>query len=82
VGGGLSPARGKGLLARILFASRTNTVGRRGVGNDPIPEPVAETCATYLRTLVLTLAEGSNPAVLCESCELEPTNIIACVSNQ
>jgi hypothetical protein len=56
--------RGKGLLARILFAVPENTVGRRRIGTEPIPEPVAETYASNLRTLVLTLAEWSDPAVL------------------
>jgi replicative DNA helicase len=34
--------RGKGLLARILFAVPENTVGRRKIGADPIPADISE----------------------------------------
>jgi hypothetical protein len=34
--------RGKGLLARILFAVPENTVGRRRIGADPVPSAVAD----------------------------------------
>ena len=56
--------RGLGLLARILFAVPENTVGRRKVGADPVPEEVAAAYATNLHALVLTLAEWTDPAVL------------------
>jgi hypothetical protein len=56
--------RGKGLLARILFSLPENTVGRRKIGADPVPEQVATTYATNLGALVMTLAEWTDPAVL------------------
>ncbi|MER7271355.1 DUF3987 domain-containing protein [Micromonospora carbonacea] len=56
--------RGKGLLARILFSVPENTVGRRKVGADPVPEPVAATYASNLGALVMSLAEWTDPAVL------------------
>jgi replicative DNA helicase len=56
--------RGKGLLARILFAVPENTVGRRRVGADPIPESVAETYAANLSALLLDLADRREPILL------------------
>ena len=56
--------RGKGLLARILFAVPQNTVGRRRIGTDPIPDAIAEAYAERLSTLVLCLAARREPAVL------------------
>lgn len=56
--------RGLGLLARILFSLPENTVGRRKIGADPVPETVATTYTTNLTTLVMTLAEWTDPAVL------------------
>jgi len=56
--------RGKGLLARILFAVPENTVGRRRVGADPVPEAVAEAYASNLSALVLSLAHRNEPASL------------------
>lgn len=56
--------RGKGLLARILFAVPENTVGRRKIGADPVPAEVSEAYAASLTALVLTLAEWTDPAVL------------------
>ncbi|MEV6630072.1 DUF3987 domain-containing protein [Actinoplanes sp. NPDC051470] len=56
--------RGLGLLARILFALPENTVGRRKIGADPIPTPVAADYLANLHALVLTLAEWTDPAVL------------------
>ncbi|WBB97284.1 DUF3987 domain-containing protein [Solwaraspora sp. WMMA2059] len=56
--------RGKGLLARILFSLPENTVGRRRIGADPVPEPVVATYAANLATLVMSLAEWTDPAVL------------------
>lgn len=56
--------RGKGLLARILFSLPENTVGRRKIGADPVPEQVAATYAANLGTLVSSLAEWTDPAVL------------------
>jgi hypothetical protein len=56
--------RGRGLLARILYALPASTVGRRRIGAPPAPEPVITTYATNLRALVLTLADWTDPAVL------------------
>ncbi|WP_430789037.1 YfjI family protein [Actinoplanes sp. G11-F43] len=56
--------RGKGLLARILFAVPENTVGRRRIGADPIPTAVAEAYAERLTALVVGLASLDEPAVL------------------
>jgi hypothetical protein len=56
--------RGRGLLARILYALPENTVGRRRVGAPPVPARTAETYQHRLRALVLTLAEPGQPALL------------------
>jgi hypothetical protein len=56
--------RGRGLLARILYSLPPNTVGTRKIRTDPIPEDVHDAYAANLRTLVLTLAEWEDPAVL------------------
>ncbi|MDG6106112.1 DUF3987 domain-containing protein [Dactylosporangium aurantiacum] len=56
--------RGLGLLARLLFAVPVNTVGWRNVDVDPVPAEVAATYAANLTTLVLTLADWTDPAVL------------------
>lgn len=56
--------RGKGLLARILFAVPENTVGRRRIGTEPVPDAIAATYAANLSTLVLALADRRDPAVV------------------
>ena len=56
--------RGKGLLGRILFAVPENTVGRRRIGTDPIPNAIAEAYTDNLGALVLSLADQREPAVL------------------
>jgi replicative DNA helicase len=61
---GMPGFRGLGLLARILFALPENTVGRRRIGADPVPTKVASDYMNNLHTLVLTLAEWTDPAVL------------------
>jgi replicative DNA helicase len=61
---GMPGFRGLGLLARILFALPENTVGRRKIGADPIPAEVAAGYAANLSSLVLTLADWTDPAVL------------------
>ncbi|MBB5869669.1 hypothetical protein F4553_003048 [Allocatelliglobosispora scoriae] len=61
---GMPGFRGKGLLARILFAIPENTVGHRKIGADPVPADVAEVYATNLAALVASLAEWTDPAVL------------------
>ena len=56
--------RGLGLLARILFAIPENTVGRRSVGADPVPEQVAFEYTNTLHDLILDLARNTEPQVL------------------
>ncbi|MEV7622658.1 DUF3987 domain-containing protein [Actinoplanes sp. NPDC089786] len=56
--------RGKGLLARILFAVPENTVGRRRIGADPISRTVSDAYAANLSALVLGLASRRDPILL------------------
>jgi hypothetical protein len=56
--------RGRGLLARILYALPPNTVGRRRIGAPPPAEDITAAYAAQLRGLVLTLADWTDPAVL------------------
>jgi len=61
--------RGRGLLARILYALPENTVGRRRVGAPAVPALTAQVYQRQLRGLVLTLAEPGDPLVLRLSAE-------------
>ncbi|GIG58766.1 hypothetical protein Lfu02_31380 [Longispora fulva] len=56
--------RGKGLLARILFAVPENTVGRRRIGTEPVTAEVTDTYATNLTRLVCAMADWTDPAAL------------------
>jgi hypothetical protein len=56
--------RGKGLLARILFAIPENTVGRRRIGTAPVPPAVTDTYTERLSALVDALDAWTDPAVL------------------
>ncbi|WP_433721728.1 DUF3987 domain-containing protein [Actinoplanes sp. CA-051413] len=56
--------RGKGLLARILFAVPENTVGRRRIGADPVPSAISDAYTEKLSALVLGLADRRDPVVL------------------
>ena len=56
--------RGKGLLGRILFAVPENTVGRRRIGADPIPQAITSAYTDNLNALVLSLAARRKPVVL------------------
>lgn len=56
--------RGRGLLARILYALPENTVGRRRIGAPPVSSDVVDAYATNLSALVRTLADWTDPAVL------------------
>jgi replicative DNA helicase len=56
--------RGRGLLARILYALPANTVGRRRVGAAPPPAKVANAYVAGLGALVRELADWTDPAVL------------------
>ncbi|MQA14674.1 MAG: DUF3987 domain-containing protein [Pseudonocardiaceae bacterium] len=63
--------RGRGLLARILYAVPANTVGHRRIGAPAIPADVAATYDTELRALALTLADHdpAAPLVLSEEAD-------------
>jgi replicative DNA helicase len=56
--------RGRGLLARILYALPENTVGRRRIGTPPVPAGVATVYERRLRELVLNLAGTGDPLLL------------------
>ncbi|MGI8680852.1 MAG: YfjI family protein [Mycobacteriales bacterium] len=56
--------RGRGLLARILYAIPANNVGYRRVGADPVPAEVAETYALNVRNLAERMVDWTDPAVL------------------
>jgi replicative DNA helicase len=56
--------RGRGLLARILFALPENTVGRRKIGAPSIPSQVEETYRQHITRLVMTFADRTDPSVL------------------
>lgn len=61
---GMPGFRGRGLLARILYAMPTSALGRRRIG-PPAPAPeVADTYVSTLRRLILDLADWTDPAVL------------------
>ena len=49
--------RDRGVLGRILYSLPANTIGRRKIDPDPVPETVERTYADELKALVLTLAE-------------------------
>jgi replicative DNA helicase len=61
---GMPGFRGLGLLARILFSLPENTVGWRTPGAASVPDEVAAAYTANLTTMVLTLAEWTDPAVL------------------
>jgi replicative DNA helicase len=54
--------RGRGLLARILYAIPTSTVGRRRIGTPSPAEHVTEAYTATLRSLVINLADWTDPA--------------------
>jgi replicative DNA helicase len=56
--------RGRGLLARILYSLPANLVGHRQIGTPPVPEDVRDVYGSAVRSLVLTMAEWTDPAVL------------------
>ena len=56
--------RGRGLLARILYSLPPDLVGRRRIGEPAIPEGVQAAYAGAVETLVRSLAEWTDPAVL------------------
>lgn len=56
--------RGRGLLARFLYALPESTVGRRQVGAPPVPAGVRDHYHGEMRALCASLAELDKPAVL------------------
>jgi hypothetical protein len=56
--------RGRGLLARILYALPENTVGRRRIGTPAVPAQVMAAYGRHLQNLVLTLAATTEPTLL------------------
>lgn len=57
--------RGRGLLARFLFALPPSKVGHRLVGTDPIPDEIRAEYNGRVKALALSFAGwGSDPAVL------------------
>ncbi len=56
--------RGRGLLARFLYAVPPSNIGRRSVGTPPVSAAVGDRYDAELTVLVSTLAEWSDPAVL------------------
>lgn len=57
-------ARGRGLLARILFALPPSTLGYRKTVVPPVPEKTAHAYETRLTTLVHTLGDLPEPVTL------------------
>lgn len=63
--------RGRGLLARILYAVPANTVGHRRVGAPAVPDTVDRAYQGTLCGLALSLADLSEPALLALSTEAD-----------
>jgi len=63
--------RGRGLLARILYAVPPNTVGHRRVGAPAVPEAVEGAYHETLCALALSLADLQKPAALALSTEAD-----------
>lgn len=56
--------RGRGLLARFLYAVPPSRVGRRRVGMPSVPDLVAKEWHRLVHDLALTLADWHDPAIL------------------
>jgi hypothetical protein len=56
--------RGRGLLARFLYAIPPSRVGRRTVGAPSVPEDVSTAYHELVRGLALNLADWTDPAIL------------------
>lgn len=56
--------RGRGLLARFLYAYPPSKLGSRNVGAAPVPDDVQAKYESAVTSLVTTLADRTEPAVL------------------
>jgi len=56
--------RGRGLLARFLYALPESNIGRRKIGAAPVPDAVTDAYAAHVRKLAADLADWTDPAVL------------------
>ena len=56
--------RGRGLLARFLYALPENNIGRRKIGAAPVPDEVTDTYEQNVRKLAEDLADWTDPAVI------------------
>lgn len=56
--------RGRGLLARVLYALPKDLVGYRRVDVEPVPDDVSAEYVRQVKTLALSLADWTDPAVL------------------
>lgn len=61
--------RGRGLLARFLYAVPRSKVGRRTIGAAPVPEAVSGQYEALLHSMALDLAGWTDPAILIPSPE-------------
>ena len=56
--------RGRGLLARFLYALPESNIGSRKIGADPVPNDVTENYEQHVRKLAEDLSGWTDPAVL------------------
>ena len=56
--------RGRGLLARFLYALPSSRVGKRKIGSPPIPQQVQDAYAATVTALVEELAPWDDPVIL------------------
>jgi hypothetical protein len=56
--------RGRGLLARFLYAIPMDNLGHRKIGADPVPPEVTETYQQHVTKLAADLVDWTDPAVL------------------
>ena len=56
--------RGRGLLARFLYALPTSKVGRRSADAAPVPDAVAEKYAAVIHGLAVGFNQWTDPAIL------------------
>lgn len=56
--------RGRGLLARFLYALPTSKVGRRRAGAAPVPDQIAASYATLISSLAQDFHACADPAIL------------------